>query len=150
MEYLRRHRHNLELPDPKDGYSCLHAACLGDHPEIVKTLLYDNVDVNYQSTKPPNVGQTALWVAAFLGHSECVEALVKSTLLDLNLRDEKNNMSAEMIAREYGHKKTADLIAAEAGRRWSTKQRHAREKKERADEVARQRADFERRIKYGR
>ena len=48
---------NLFLPD-ENGQNLLHAACIGDHAEIVKLLINFGYDVNHQD----NEGKTPLHI----------------------------------------------------------------------------------------
>lgn len=65
----------------KSGASPLMVAAQENHPEVVKLLIEAGANLDQKKTK---TGQTALWTAAFSGHTEVCNGLQYLTGFELD------------------------------------------------------------------
>ncbi len=62
------------------GKTALHAACIYNHPDVVKVLTQqDGIDVNVQNTNK----NTPLHMACYKGYLKCVQLLMATGQCDL-------------------------------------------------------------------
>ena len=81
------------------GWSSLMYACHYGHFTVVKILVEAGCDVNHADFA---FKRTALMLAASNGHTRCIEQLIHSGRLDLNLKDKDGHTAAD-LAISHGH-----------------------------------------------
>ncbi len=62
------------------GWTALHAACILNHPDVVKILIqHDGININVQD----NINNTPLHKACRYGYLKCVQVLLETCECDL-------------------------------------------------------------------
>jgi len=75
----------MEYHPPHTGFTPLHCAVFGDKIQTVKLLLDNGAKV---STKERIGGNTAIHLAALMGHHHCLEALIQVDITSLGLEND--------------------------------------------------------------
>lgn len=82
----------VKVRENDNGQTALHKAVMENKVEEVKLLIAQGANVNQQD----KLGNTPLHLAAFLGRTDCVIALLNAPNIDLSLKNKQNKTPLDM------------------------------------------------------
>ena len=97
LQAFHQQGYSLDLQD-SDGETALCEACRCGHIEVVKWLIDNQADVNFGSDKG-----TPLYIAAYSGHREIVEILLKTSAYVMPHRTNNDRLLDIWIAAAKGY-----------------------------------------------
>mgnify|MGYP003289443439 CR=1 FL=1 len=82
----------VKLKENDSGQTALHKAVMANNVDEVKRLIAQGANVNQQD----KLGNTPLHLAAFLGRTDCVVALLNAPNIDLSIKNKQNKTPLDM------------------------------------------------------